>query len=734
LFSKRLYIIIFLLASSWALQAQEGVIHVLDAESNKPVEFVHLIFRDLKTKNQQVSTTDVNGKSINLAEGPTYLVISFIGYSPIHEQIEAGKSYEFKLERGTEGLDEVVVTAQYAPTTEANSVFKVRLINAAQIESRGAITLNQLLNDQLNIRIQQDNSTGSGLSMEGLSDNNIKILIDGVPVTGRLNGNIDLSQINLDNIERVEIIEGPMSVMYGSNALGGTINLISKKPKKNQFDAGAKFYYESVGAYNTNVYSTFGNPKNSATLNVGRNFFDGWSPTQSLRWQQWKQKEQYFGTVGYTYNFKNWNLGFKTDGLWEQIKDKGERRSEFSNYAFDNWYTTNRWMNTLTSDINGIKNHKLNVIGSYTWFNRTKLRYNRDLVNLSQELTTNPEDHDTTNINTFLMRATLSSGFAGKLNYQLGTDLNWENTTGGRVDGSPEMGDYALFASLNWQATQRLVVQPAMRYGYNTQFSSPIVPSINFQYKVDEKWQLRLSLANGFRAPSLKEMYLDFVDINHNITGNPNLTPENSRHAHLYFTWNETFSETQQLKIEPSLFYNQLKNMIALTQVQGTEYTYLNIDEYTTFGGKIQLSYNIHPDFNFKAGYAYLAYSNRFQSEDSPENFQYSPEFTASFNYWRAQQKFRFNVIYKFTGAVPSFIAGADGQATQTLIPSYNLLDVTASYGLWKNRILFSAGVKNLFDVTNLTVANGGGGVHSGGDFSAVSWGRSYFLSLKVSM
>lgn len=711
--------------------AQEGVISVVDQKTNKPIEFVHLIFKDKKTGKQEVTTTNVYGKAKNLAENSSSLIVSFIGYRVINTEVEPGKSYNYKLELGAEGLEEVVVTGQYAPVAESNSVFKVKVLSNTYIESRGAVTLNQLLNTQLNLRINQDNATGAGMTMQGLGDNNVKILIDGVPVTGRLNGNIDLSQINLDNIERVEIIEGPMSVVYGSNSLGGTINLITKKAVENQRSGGAKAYYESVGAFNTDVWANIGSKKNTGKINIGRNFFSGWSPVPVERNEQWDQKEQYFGNAGYTHKFKQWDLGFSVDGLWEQIKDKGDRRSEFSNYAFDNWYTTNRWMNTLTADINNIPNHNFKIISSYTRFSRTKLRYNRDLVNLTQELTANPGDHDTTIINTILTRAVLGSNFEGKLNYQIGLDLNWENTTGGRVVGSPEIGDYALFGSLNWQANRRLVVQPALRFAYNTQFNAPVVPSINFQYKVGYESQFRLSLAQGFRAPSLKELYLDFVDINHNIKGNPDLQPENSNHVHLYYTWRTNVSDAKQLKIEPSLFYNHINSMIRLTQIQGTQYTYLNIDQYTTFGGKISVGYNVHPNFDFNVGYSHLAYSNELQAEGEQAEFFYSPEFTATFNYWRAQKKFRLNVNYKYTGSVPGFRVGDDGEAEQFEIPAYNMMDVTVSYAFWKNRFTLSGGGKNLFDVTNLAVSGGGGGAHSGGDFTAVSWGISYFLSLK---
>ena len=81
------------------------------------------------------------------------------------------------------------------------------------------------------------------------------------------------------------------------------------------------------------------------------------------------------------------------------------------------------------------------------------------------------------------------------------------------------------------------------------------------------------------------------MDANHNILGNPDLKPENSHHLQANLVWIQPFDEVHKLRVEPSLFYNQLNDMINLTQVQGTYFTYLNIDQYTTFGGKIQVGY-----------------------------------------------------------------------------------------------------------------------------------------------
>ena len=77
-----------------------------------------------------------------------------------------------------------------------------------------------------------------------------QILVDGIPVIGRTNGNIDISQLSLTNIERVEIVKGPMSTLYGTDALGGVINLISAKDTENKFSANGIGTYESVGRYN----------------------------------------------------------------------------------------------------------------------------------------------------------------------------------------------------------------------------------------------------------------------------------------------------------------------------------------------------------------------------------------------------------------------------------------------------------------------------------------------------
>ena len=142
-------------------------------------------------------------------------------------------------------LGEVVVTGQYKPQSAKNSVYQVRTISKERIQKQGATKLQDVLSNELNIRFSQDLATGgSDITMMGLKGQNVKILIDGLPMVGRqgTSNEIDINQIDINSIERIEIVEGPMSVVYGADALAGVINIITKKAAPEKF----LFLYECM--------------------------------------------------------------------------------------------------------------------------------------------------------------------------------------------------------------------------------------------------------------------------------------------------------------------------------------------------------------------------------------------------------------------------------------------------------------------------------------------------------
>ena len=127
-------------------------------------------------------------------------------------------------------LDEVVVTGQYRPQSLKQSVYKVSVINQERIRMRGATDIATVLNNEIGIRFSTDRILReTDVNIMGMSGQNVKVLFDGIPLVDRESTKQSLSQIDINTVERIEIVEGPMSVVYGTDALAGVINIITKK-------------------------------------------------------------------------------------------------------------------------------------------------------------------------------------------------------------------------------------------------------------------------------------------------------------------------------------------------------------------------------------------------------------------------------------------------------------------------------------------------------------------------
>jgi outer membrane receptor for ferrienterochelin and colicins len=252
-------------------------------------------------------------------------------------------------------LEEVVVTAQYEPQSAQKSVYKVRTISLEQIRERGATRLQDVLNTELNIRFSQDASLGgSNLSFQGLAGQNVKVLIDGVPMVGRqgTSNEININQININAIERIEIVEGPMSVVYGADALAGVINVITKKAIDGKLDLTAKVHTETVGReygwqqgiHNESVGGGYAKNNFYTRADVSRNYFGGWQGSAEDRDRLWHPKTQYFanGLIGYAKN--NSDLYYRVDYLNEDIYNPGIFEGV---EATDQNYFTNRFMHQV---------------------------------------------------------------------------------------------------------------------------------------------------------------------------------------------------------------------------------------------------------------------------------------------------------------------------------------------------------------------------------------------------
>ena len=734
-----------LLGLSTIAHAQLSV-SVVEHGSSSPVAYAHVRYQALGQPISGIVISGADGRCevpVDATVIGTGLMmhVSFVGYAPWVDTVFANAPVRCALRPEVARLDPFVVTGQYAPGSVEGAVQKLRVIDAQRMQRMAAQNLGDALRDQLNIRLAQDNVLGSSLSMQGLGGENVKVLVDGVPVTGRLNGNVDLSQLDLTGIERIELVEGPLSVNYGTNALAGTINLITRKTGAAHATMRASVYAEHIGRLNTTLGGSRRWGRSELLLNGGRNFFTGWDPrheglpvmraqvADTNRFEQWKPREQYFGRANYRWRAERWTLGWKGEGLHDRIIDRGMPRAPYYERALDAAYVTTRLDNALFAEGRMGAHSRLNALAAHNRYARTRNTWLRDLTTLGEELSQAEGTQDTTRFTLTNVRATYSStNDTARVRYELGIDANVETGSGDRMDGRREIGDYAAFASAEWRPVEAITVRPGVRYAFNTRYTAPLIPSLNVRWQLAERFTLRASYAEGFRAPSLKEQHLFFVDVNHDITGNPDLKAERSRSGAAGISYRHAKDKVVYTS-ELNGFYNDVRDMITLAQLDGASFTYANIGRLRTTGGSIGAGWD-NGHWMVSVG---AALTLRKDALDDTE-WASTPELRGSITRQWMKQGWSASLFWKHQGEQPTYAIDLDGSVQRGRIAAFHLADATVTKQLWSKRLALSAGCKDLFDVRNLN-ATLSSGVHDAGTGTVpMTTGRTFFLRLELEL
>jgi outer membrane receptor for ferrienterochelin and colicins len=727
LFIRIVGLMVFLLAVGESF-GQQATIIVVDAKTKEPIPYASVCFQGIRTAELKQYMTDKLGKVPNDGKETSKIAISFIGYETLMDTVEPGTTATIYLIPAVLNMSEFVVTAQMKPEKVDRSIYKINVINSRQIERKAATNLTDLLSTESNMRISQGGVLGTSLSLQGLSGENVKFLIDGVPVVGRINGNIDLNQLNLYNVDHVEIIEGPMSVIYGSNAIAGVVNIITKENRNSSVTAFANAYLESVGVYNFNAGGSARLKNNQFSLDLSRNFFDGYTTVDTVRSMQWKPRLQYNADAYYLYSGKKTRIKLSIQYFDEEIQDKGDLQKPYYETATDNNFHTVRQTSKTEASYTISSSRQISLVGAYSTFNRERKVYQNDLTTLNKI----PAGGDTTLVGSYLLRAWYNRNYSNqKLNYQVGFDGNLEKNEGERIEGGvQEIGDYAGFFSMKYDPTKKISLQPGARFSYNTKYKAPVVYSLNAKYGISANTSIRATYARGFRAPSIKELYLDFVDINHNLHGNPELEAEYSNNVNFNFSYNRETSQAY-LNTELGLFFNYVDNMIWLFQEGAdiTTYTYGNVSTFISKGIQANATVSFYPKLTLKGGLSHVGRKFPDNTADASENgFHYSTDFNAMVTYNLEKLNASITANYKYTGRFP--LLTPDGTFDNQYIDGYSNLDLSLMKSFHHNMFSVSVGGKNLLDVKDVQSGTMNSGAHtSGGDgASRVAWGRTVFV------
>ena len=688
---------------------------------------------------------------------PIQLEVSHVSYEGQTIEITSYQERKVQLQQSLTSLDPVVITGQHEAQSINQSVFTVKSIDAKRIEDQGAVDLADVLSNNLNITLTPNKSDGrTGISMLGLDGQYVKILIDGIPFVGvDGNGNnADITQINMNAIERIEIVEGPMAVSYGANAMAGVINLITKKSATKSIliqeetvgseyglDRGRHIQSFNVGHYlHDNLLARVDFRRNDFRGLQG--IFEGEDHTESdnLRGYDWHPKIQYMGSASLNYRKDGFEASYTHSNFWQRLTRYSatvdpmiHQATGIANpLALDNEVTTKRFVHQLNlSGSLGSVNYT--ILSAYNSVELTDETFQRFLLSDARGVTTNTQT-------AFMKSFTSRGNFTNLLNsdqfsLEAGYEFTGEGIRGEQINGGDRgIDNMALFSSLEWSVSERLKIRPGLRTMYNSSYSAPIIYSMNMRYSAADNVDIRASFGRSYRTPNLTELYFYFVDANHNVQGNPNLVPEDGYGASVDIKRRSKIGNgwyTGSVK----LFYNDLSDQITLANVAGENegsqrFLYINVDRFKSQGFTFANNFNFR-NFNVNAGVSYIGRYNRFnEEEEGLETFLYSPEININSTYRWTKHNLQFAVFYKLTGAVDQYVLNEDNEFEKGRVSSFNWLDLTTTWNATR-RIQLAGGVKNIMNISDVNTSAGTAGAHSDAPTSVgLTYGRSYFMRI----
>ena len=646
-------------------------------------------------------------------------------------------------------LEEVVVTGQYRPQSARNSVYQVKVIPADRILKQGATQLQDVLRNELNIRFSQDVATGgTGITLQGLKGQNVKVLVDGMPLIGRqgATNEVNINQIDVNSIEKIEIVEGPLSVIYGADALAGVINIITKKPTSYGLSVQARVHEESIGKeygiqqgiHNQQVGLSWKKGNWDAGGSISHNYYGGWKDTAVGRELLWHKRDQRLANGFLGYRKDGLNLRYRFDGLDEIITNPGNfppfaDPASGDTLAYDQEYLSQRLMQQLQASWFINKDLQLDAQAAYTHYSREvfSTTLNKETGDIRLNIAEGAQS--LVKFKGASFRATAFYRISPVVSFQPGIDFNQESGKGERLkSGNNVVRDYAFFISSEITPGKNISIRPGLRFIHNSVYKAPpFIPSLNTKWILNPSMDLRLSYARGFRAPSIRELYFSFFDINHQVLGNPNLKAETSNSFTGSLNWKGKADRKTQVSATLSGFYNDVDNMIDYLFVPGSDTAILtNMLKSRSAGSTLSVTLR-GQQWQLTTGAGATGFYNDFAETDAAlPTMQWSAEANTNFNYRFIKAKLDVNVFYKFTGKRPYYSKDITGEIIPVYLKSFHMADLTLTKRLISGLTL-NAGIRNLFNVDRIRSTYARTGVHTGGGISNIGNGRSYFAGLQ---
>ena len=568
---------------------------VVDAESGEKLPQVNVIILG----SEFGTATNENGEFSfdDFKEYPVTIEISHVGYKTHTELIEEPRasSINIILYKQSIEMEQLVVTGTRSKKLYKDTPIATEVISRKDIENSSALNIADLLSQRSGVSLQTSVEGGSVLNVLGMDSRYILILINGQPITGRFNNRVSLDQILTDQVTQIEIVKGPNSSLYGSEAMGGVINIITTDNKKSR---------------EINISSRYGNTQNNikdyglrnGSGNLGLNIVQ---PLNRL-------------VLDLTINVEE----IQNDKSVKQIDidqvrktvflgDINWKLSQYNKFSFrlNSYDQVDRGATKLMDTNTNIdrNNFSLSHQTSYQkgWnINQTIISNNYSRNYLQKRPWGKIEKDDLTNENHLKYEILLNK--QSKSNeFNVGLEVYSANYSSDRISsGKQEITSRSLFGQYDLKIENQLNMIFGIRYDDYSKDYRVLSPRIGLMYIFSDKWKFRTSWGKGFRAPSFMERFIDWnhIQFNYLVMGNPDLKPERSNG----FTLGLDYNNSSKNQMSLIFYHTQFANLIQDYTIKPGLLSYHNINTATFSGVEFQYMLNISDKWDTKWGFNWL--------------------------------------------------------------------------------------------------------------------------------
>jgi outer membrane receptor for ferrienterochelin and colicins len=654
-------------------------------------------------------------------------------------------------------LREVVVTATRTERSLTEVPIPVTVISQSQIKAMGSLRLGDVLSEQTGLTTVNDH--GQGIQMQGLNPEYTLILVDGEPLIGRTAGTLELSRVAVGNIQRVEVVKGPASALWGSEALAGVVNIITEKPQPGtsgnvRLRYGSNHTADLVGTFNTK------GERAGLTVFVNRYSSEGYTLAPSSTGPTQPPFVSYTAQSRLTYRLsEKTNLSvsgrYFTEGQHSDMMVTAETGTAAAVAAKTRQHDYN---------LNPVLTHRF----SNQLFATARLYHSGYRTREDYTYRADGQPYDASYFHQTFTRPELQLDWQLKPNQVLtgGAGYLRETVEATRYEQRQQLQTHYLFGQYDWTPAPRLNLVLGARYDGHSQYDGQFSPKLSGRYHVRPWLAVRGSAGRGYRAPDFRQLYLNFSNpvIGYSVfgtnqvrekvsqlaaqgqlamdteTGQPvvyeavlaqasGLTAESS----LAYNMGVQLDPNAKTRITINGFRNDLRNLIetaavALKANGQSVYSYRNVTRAYTQGLEADARYLLTPHLTLSGGYQLLFAKDKTlvdqleagevfrKDQQTQETERVQPQDYGGL-YNRSRHSLNLKVFYEnqqmgWSASARGIYRGRYGfgdlngnailDADQEYVPGYWLVNLAAAK-TFRQRLTVQAGLDNLLDYTNPT-------------------------------